>query len=81
MASIRSLALQAGLDPDNMANMLEIAQEDATLQGELRSLLDEMDWLLRDLANEFDRRSPELTGLSQGVLKDLLDQLRHLLPG
>jgi HD-GYP domain-containing protein (c-di-GMP phosphodiesterase class II) len=81
MASIRSLALQAGLDPDNMANMLEIAQEDATLQGELRSLLDEMDWLLRDLANEFDRRSPELTGLSQGVLKDLLDQLRHLPPG
>lgn len=81
MASIRSLVLQAGLDPDNMANMLEIAQGDAMLQGELRSLLDEMDWLLRDLANEFDRRSPELTGLSQGALKDLLVQLRHLAPG
>jgi HD superfamily phosphohydrolase YqeK len=81
MASIRSLALQAGLDPDNMANMLEIAQEDATLQGELHFLLHETDWLLRDLANEFDRRSPELTGLSQGALKDLLDQLRHLPPG
>lgn len=81
MASIRSLVLQAGLDPNNMANMLEIAQDDAQLQGELRSLLDEMDWLLRDLANEFDRRSPELTGLSQGALKDLLDQLRNLAPG
>jgi HD-GYP domain-containing protein (c-di-GMP phosphodiesterase class II) len=81
MACIRSLVLQAGLDPDNMANMLEIAQEDTALQGELRFLLDEMDWLLRDLANEFDRRSPELTGLSQGALKDLLDQLRHLPPG
>jgi putative nucleotidyltransferase with HDIG domain len=81
MASIRSLVLQAGLNPDNLANMLEIAQDDAMLQGELRSLLDEMNWLLRDLANEFDRRSPELTGLSQGALKDLLDQLRHLAPG
>jgi putative nucleotidyltransferase with HDIG domain len=80
MASIRSLVLQAGLNPDNMANMLEIAQDDALLQGELRSLLDEMDWLLRDLANEFDRRSPELTGLSQGALKELLDKLRHLPP-
>lgn len=78
MASIRSLVLQAGMDPDNMANMLEIAQDDPELQGELRALLDEMDWLLRDLANEFDRRSPELSGLSQGALKELLAQIRHL---
>lgn len=55
-------------------------QDDAMLPEESRPLLGEMDWLPCDLANEFDRRSSELTGLSQGVLKDLPGQLRHRLP-
>jgi hypothetical protein len=39
-------------------------------------MLDEMDWLLADLANEIDRRSPELDGLSAGALQNLVQQLR-----
>lgn len=77
MSIIRSIMLQAGMDPDNMTSLLSIAQDDTELLLELRAMLDEMDWLMRDLANEIDRRSPELTGLSQGALKDLQYQLRH----
>ena len=76
MGAIRSLVLQAGFDPDNMASMLQIASEDPGILLELRGMLDEMDWLLHDLANEIDRRSPELAGLSQGALKGLMGQLR-----
>ncbi|WP_342116558.1 HD-GYP domain-containing protein [Pseudoduganella sp. OTU4001] len=76
MAAIRSLVLQAGFDPDNMASMLSMVQDDPGMLAELRALLDEMDWLMADLANEIDRRSPELDGLSAGALKDLLGHLR-----
>jgi HD-GYP domain-containing protein (c-di-GMP phosphodiesterase class II) len=76
MASIRSLVLQAGFNPDDMTSMLAMMQDDPVVLAELRAMLDEMDWLLADLANEIDRRSPELDGLSQGALKDLMQHLR-----
>lgn len=80
MSTIRSLMLQAGLDKDNVASLLSLAHEDLILLRELRAILDELDWLLRDLANEIDRRSPELIGLSQGALRDLLGQLQCAAP-
>ncbi|WP_426164578.1 HD-GYP domain-containing protein [Pseudoduganella sp. R-34] len=76
MASVRSLVLQAGFNPDDMTSMLAMMQGDPEVLAELRAMLDEMDWLLADLANEIDRRSPELDGLSQGALKDLMQHLR-----
>jgi HD-GYP domain-containing protein (c-di-GMP phosphodiesterase class II) len=76
MASIRSLVLQAGFNPDDMTSMLAMMQDDPEVLAELRAMLDEMDWLLADLANEIDRRLPELDGLSQGALKDLMQHLR-----
>lgn len=77
MSAIRSLVLQAGFDPDNLSSMLTLVQDDPAMLAELRALLDEMDWLLADLANEIDRRSPELDGLSAGALKDLQGFLRQ----
>jgi len=76
MASIRSLVPQAGFNPDDMTSMLAVMQDDLEVLAEMRAMLDEMDWLLADLANEIDRRSPELDGLSQGALKDLMQHLR-----
>lgn len=76
MGAIRSMVLQAGFDPDNMAGMLAIAGEDPAILLELRGMLDEMNWLMHDLANEIERRSPELAGLAQGSLQGLVDQLR-----
>jgi hypothetical protein len=76
MGVIRLLVLQAGFDPDNMASMLAVAREDPAILMELRGMLDEMDWLLTDLANEIDRRSPQLAGMSSGALNGLLGHLR-----
>jgi len=76
MASVRSLVLQAGFNPDNMGSMLAMVQGDPALLAELRAMLDEMDWLLADLANEIDRRSPQLDGLPAGALQGLVQQLR-----
>lgn len=76
MGTLRQLVVQAGFDPDNMASMLAIARDDPEILVELRGMLDEMDWLMQDLANEIDRRSPELAGLEMGSLKGLLGHLR-----
>jgi hypothetical protein len=59
-----------------LASILSVAREDPAIHMELRGMLDEMDWLMQDLANEIDRCSPELGGLSQGALKGLIGQLR-----
>jgi HD-GYP domain-containing protein (c-di-GMP phosphodiesterase class II) len=76
MTSIRSLVLQAGLNPDNMGGMLAMVEGDPVLLAELCAMLDEMDWQLADLANEIDRRSPVLDGSSTVALKDLMQFLR-----
>jgi HD-GYP domain-containing protein (c-di-GMP phosphodiesterase class II) len=77
MSTIRSLVLQVGLDPDNTSSIMEVARDDPEVLLELRSMLDEVNWLMVDLANEIDRRSPELKGLLEGSLQDLLGQLRQ----
>ena len=78
MATMRSLILQAGFDPESMASMLVIAQDDPDMLGELRRMLDELEWLASDLANEIDRRSSELSPLAQGALNGLLVQLHQI---
>jgi putative nucleotidyltransferase with HDIG domain len=79
MTTIRQLVLQAGFDPDHSDSMLDIAQDDPNVLLELRTMLDEMEWLQLDLANEIDRRSAELLGLSSAPLHDLLKHLRPAL--
>ncbi|SFV14666.1 HD-GYP domain-containing protein [Pseudoduganella namucuonensis] len=77
MASIRGLVLQCGFDPDHADSMLGIAREDPGLLLELRALLDEMEWLLLDLAHEIERRGPEMAGLPQIPIDGLV---MHLQP-
>ncbi|TDY36077.1 HD domain-containing phosphohydrolase [Janthinobacterium sp. 75] len=78
MATMRSLILQAGFDPESMASMLVIAQDDPDMLAELRHMLDELEWLASDLANEIDRRSPQLSPPAQGALNGLLVQLQQM---
>jgi HD-GYP domain-containing protein (c-di-GMP phosphodiesterase class II) len=80
MASIRGVVLQAGFDPDHVDSMLDIARGDPGLLLELRGLLDELDWLLLDLAHEIGRRSPQMAGLPHMPIDGLilhLQPMRH----
>jgi HD-GYP domain-containing protein (c-di-GMP phosphodiesterase class II) len=76
MSGIRRVILQAGFDPEDIPGMAAIAAEDAGVMAELRDMLDEVDWALRDLANEIERRSPSIDGLSKAALDGLVDQFR-----
>ena len=76
MDNIRGLILQAGFDPGNIPGVVAIAGDDAQILTELRDMLSEIDWLLRDLAHEIERRAPQLDGLSQVALEELVMQLR-----
>jgi hypothetical protein len=75
MGTIRQLVLQAGFDPDRSESMLFIAGRPAVLL-ELRTMLDEIEWLLQDLAIEIDRRAAQLQSLPAKPLQDLLMRLR-----
>lgn len=56
LAALRSLALQAGIDPGNTQVLLDLAGEDPRVLNEMRLTLDELSWLMVDIANEIDRR-------------------------
>ena len=76
MLAIRQLVLQAGIDPDHVDQVMALARDDPGILLELRTMLDEMEWLQLDLANEIDRRSPALGALADGPLQALKQQLR-----
>jgi len=76
MMAIRQLVLRAGIDPDHIDSIMSLAREDPGILLELRTMLDEMDWLQLDLANEIDRRAPKLGSLAAGPLEALKQQLR-----
>ncbi len=77
MDGIRSLVLKMGFNPDDIHGIQTIAQENPSLKIELQTMLDEMEWILNDMANEIDRRSPSLDGVPPAVFDDLVHQLRE----
>lgn len=77
MNNLRGLILQAGFDPNDIPGIEKIAGDDAPIQEELRDMLCEIDWLLHDLANEIDRRSPTVDPISKVALEELLTELRR----
>lgn len=77
MDGVRSLVLQMGFNPDDIHGIQTIAQDDPSLKVKLQTMLDEMEWILNDMANEIDRRSPSLDGVPQAVFDDLVYPLRE----
>ena len=52
------------------------SQDDPAVLLEVRTMLDEIEWLLHDLAIEIDRRAAQLQRLPSKPLQDLLERLR-----
>jgi hypothetical protein len=69
MDSLHSLVRQAGCDPDDMATVLEQVEEDDGAIRELSSLAGELSWLMTDLANEIERRTPGLAHAHRPALE------------
>lgn len=76
MAMLRSLVLQAGIDPEQVETLLEMADEESIVLHELLATLDELGWLMLDIANEIARRAVSLDALLRGQLEELLAMLR-----
>ncbi|MES2039384.1 MAG: HD domain-containing phosphohydrolase [Pseudomonadota bacterium] len=76
MNGIGGLILQAGFDPEDVQGMMEIAGDDEHILEELRDIIGEIDWLLRDLANEIDRRAPPLNEKTNQMLSQWVILLR-----
>jgi len=77
MHTIRLLVLQAGFDPDRSESMLFMVQDDPAVLLELRTMLDEIEWLQHDLANEIDRHTGALPATASPPLQQLLQRLRQ----
>lgn len=68
MDLLRSLALQAGIDQDDTAALMDIAREDGDVLRELEATLDELDWMMRDIANEIERRTTTPDNVYQNLV-------------
>ncbi|WP_417068664.1 HD-GYP domain-containing protein [Niveibacterium terrae] len=75
METLRSLVLQTGCDPDDMATVLEQVEEDEEALHELASLAGEFCWLMNDLANEIERRTPARDPQTRELLQALIRAL------
>ncbi|MGZ3181064.1 MAG: HD-GYP domain-containing protein [Telluria sp.] len=68
---LRSLVLQAGIDPRNTRALAELAAADPYIQAELHATLAEMTWIMADIAHEVERRVPELPPAVAGFVAAL----------
>lgn len=76
MTMLRSLILQAGIDPDNFTSLLEIARGEPEVSAELQATLNELVWLTSDIANEIDRRTATLSLQSKTAVAEFFHTLR-----
>ncbi len=76
MSMLRSLVLQAGIDPADAEILLELAREDSEVLVELHASLNELDWLMVDIANEVERRTAALDQLTRATVAGLVSLLR-----
>lgn len=76
MVMLRSLVLQTGIDLDHVEALLELAHEDDLVLSEIQATLDELDWLMLDIANEIERRTAALDHRLRETVDELLGLLR-----
>lgn len=83
MFNLRSLVVQFGFDPYNLATPLQLAAEDPAIAAELNAVLDELHFQLADLGREFDRRTAALMAtldpLAASALTDWRRQLQECI--
>lgn len=81
MDLMRSLMLQVGIEHEDMAALMEMARQDSTLLRELQATLDELAWLMRDIANEIERRAEGLESQSRDLACGLVALLKTASEG
>ena len=77
MRMLRSLVLQAGIDPENTDGLFAWVSEEASLLSELNNTLEELQWLMLDIANELERRTEQLEGLAEVIVGEMVILLRQ----
>lgn len=76
MAMLRSLVLQSGINPEDAEALLELSREDPKVLSEIQATLDELVWLMIDIANEIERRTITMSSIQQVTLGELIALLR-----
>lgn len=76
MTMLRSLVLQSGIDLDDIETLLELAREESIVLSELQATLDELEWLMIDIANEIERRLLSTDIRSPDAIDDFVALLR-----
>ena len=79
MYNLRTVVLSFGFDPDSFEIPLELAEEDPVIAAELAAVIDELQFQLKDLRLEIDRRSPSWAEMLNPRAFAALDQWRQQL--
>ena len=75
MGMLRSLTLQTGIDPTETGALLDAANHDPLILAELRAALQELGWLMDDIAHEIGRRTPTVSTAARLALEALRECL------
>lgn len=76
VSMLRLLVHNSGMSPEYHDALIEMIREDPEVASELAATMDELKWLMLDIANEIERRAVKLDQDAGAVVGDLLALLR-----
>ncbi|MBN8441646.1 MAG: HD domain-containing protein [Thauera sp.] len=76
ISMLRGLMHNSGISSEYVAALTDIAREDHEVANELAATVDELNWLMEDIANEIERRTVSLGGASAEIVGELVALLR-----
>lgn len=76
MSMLRALMHNSGISFEYVDALTDIVREDYAVANELAATVDELTWLMDDIANEIERRTGSLAGESMAIVEELVALLR-----
>lgn len=76
ISMLRGLMHNSGISSEYVDALSDIVREDHAVANELAATVDELKWLMDDIANEIERRTPSLAGTSLEIVEELVALLR-----
>lgn len=80
MSMLRALVHNSGISPEYLDALMDIIRDDPAVATELAATLDELRWLMVDIANEIERRTASLDDEAGRIVGELVALLRAAKP-
>lgn len=76
IAMLKTLVHNSGMSPEYHDTLVDMIHNDPEVASEVAATMDELKWLMLDIANEIERRAARVDGEAGAIIADLLALLR-----